>query len=104
MSVFDSLTFAEELENVQLPPEQARALASLIRDGVVSNAVTKDDLLNVEKRLDEKIDRVEERLKSEIALSRSEMKQLEHRMTVTLGSMVAAAVVLIVTAQQFLGP
>ena len=103
MGAFDGLTFKQGLTKVGYPDDQAEALSALIRDHVVGNAATKDDLLNIEQRLNERIDRVEERLKSEIALSRSEMKQLEHRMTVRLGSMVAAAVVLIVAAQQLLG-
>jgi hypothetical protein len=93
MSVFDSLSFKQELTRVGFPDGQAEALAALTRDHVLANAATKEDLLNVEKRLDEKIDRVEERLKSEI-------KQLDQRMTIKLGSMIVVAVALIVASQQ----
>ena len=95
MNAFDSLSFKQELTKVGFPSDQAEALAALTRDHVLGNAATKDDLLNVEKRLDQKIDRTEERLKSEI-------RQLEQRMTIKLGSMIVVAIALIVTAQQLL--
>jgi len=95
MSVFDSLSFKQELTKVGFPADQAEALAALTRDHVLGNATTKDDLLNLERRLDEKIDRVEERLKSEI-------KQLDQRMTIKLGSMIVVAVAVIVAAQRLL--
>jgi uncharacterized protein YlxW (UPF0749 family) len=104
MSGFDSLGYAQKLRAVGVPFEQAETEAALIRDEVVSLAATKADLLAAEQRLNDKIDRVEERLKSEIALSRSEMTQVGQRVTITLGSMMAGAVVLIVTAQQLFGP
>jgi hypothetical protein len=104
MSAFDGLTFKQGLTKVGFPDDQAEALSALIRDHVVGNAATKDDLLGAEQRLNEKIERVQERLKAEMTLLRSEMKQSEQRMTIRLGSMVAAAVVLIVAAEQFSGP
>jgi hypothetical protein len=95
MSVFDSLTFKQELTKVGFPDDQAEALAALTRDHVLANAATKEDMLNVERRLDEKIDRVEERLTSEI-------KQLDQRMTIKLGSMMVVAVAIVVAAQRLL--
>jgi tetrahydromethanopterin S-methyltransferase subunit G len=95
MSAFDSLSFKQELTKVGFPADQAEVMAALTRDHVLGNAATKDDLLHVERRLDEKIDRVEERLKSEI-------KQLDQRMTIKLGSMLVVAVGLIITAQKLL--
>jgi tetrahydromethanopterin S-methyltransferase subunit G len=49
--------------------------------------------LNTESRLDERVDRVEERIKSELS-------QLEQRMTIKLGSMLVIAVGVIVAAQK----
>lgn len=95
MMAFDSLTFAQELEKVGVPTDQAQLLASLIRDQVLASVVTKVDLAHTEQRLDERIDRLEERLKAEMA-------QLEQRMTIKLGAMVVVAVGLIVTAQKLL--
>jgi len=104
VSGFDSLGYAQKLRAVGVPSEQAETEASLIRDEVVSLAATKADLLASEQRLDGKIDRIEERLRSEIVLLRSELKQVGQTMTITLGSMLAAAVALIVTAQQLFRP
>lgn len=95
MTAFDSLTFAQELEKVRVPTDQAQRLASLIRDGVMASVVTKDDLGHTEQRLDGRIDRLEERLKAELA-------QLEQRMTIRLGTMLVVTAGLIVTAQKLL--
>ncbi len=93
MTYFDSLGFAQELKNVNVPPEQAEVLASLIRDHVVGNTVRKEDLSNSENRLTEKVDRVEERITSEL-------RQLEQKMTIKLGSMLVVAVGIIVATQK----
>lgn len=93
MTYFDSLGFAQELKNVDVPSDQAEVLASLIRDHVVGNTVRKEDLSNTESRLNEKVDRVEERIKSEL-------RQLDQRMTIKLGSMLVVAVGVVVAAQK----
>jgi hypothetical protein len=55
--------------------------------------VRKEDLSNTESRLNEKVDRIEERIKSEL-------RQLEQRMTIKLGSMLVGAVGVVVAAQK----
>ncbi len=96
MSAFDSLSFKQELTRVGFPDDQAEALAALTRDHVLANAATKDDLLGVERRLNEKIDRVEERLLSELRL-------LNQSMTIKLGSIAVVAVGIILAAQRLFG-
>lgn len=93
MTYFDSLGFAQELKKVDFPSDQAEVLASLIRDHVVGNTVRKEDLTNTENRLNEKVDRAEERITSEL-------RQLEQRMTIKLGAMMAGAVAIIVAIQK----
>ena len=93
MTYFDSLGFAQELTKVDFPPQQAEMLASLIRDHVVGNTARKEDLLNTENRLIEKVDRVEERITSEL-------RQLEQKITIKLGSMLAIAVGVLVAVQK----
>ncbi len=95
MSAFDGLTFKQGLTKVGYPDDQAEALSALIRDHVVGNAATKEDLLHTEQRLNEKIDRIEERLRAEI-------NTLGQKMTIQLGSMSIAGVVIILTAMAFL--
>lgn len=98
MDYFDSLGFAQALRKVAFSPEQAETFASLVRDHVVGNTVRKDDLMEAESRLNDKIDRVQERITSEL-------KQLEQRMTIRLGTMIAGAVAIIVAVQKlFLAP
>jgi hypothetical protein len=98
MTAFDSLAFKRELTEVDFPSEQAEALAGLMRDQVLGNAATKDDLAHLEQRikaelstLDTKIARVEERLKAEI-------RQLGQSMTIKLGSIVIVGVGVILAA------
>lgn len=55
MMAFDSLTFAQELEKVRVPTDQAQRLASLIRDGVLGSVVTKEALAHTEQRPRESI-------------------------------------------------
>jgi hypothetical protein len=62
---------------------------------VSANAATENDLLGVEKRLNKRIDRFEERLKAEL-------RQLGQSMTIKLGSIVVVAVGVILAAQQLL--
>jgi len=93
MTYFDSLGFAQELKKVDVPADQAEVFASLIRDHVIGNTVRKEDLANTETRLNDKADRIEERIKSEL-------RQLEQRMTIKLGSMLVVAVGVIVAAQK----
>ncbi|MDQ3561289.1 MAG: CCDC90 family protein [Pseudomonadota bacterium] len=95
MSAFDGLTFKQGLTKVGYPDDQAEALSALIRDHVVGNAATKEDLLHTEQRLNAKIDRIEERLRAEI-------NTLGQKMTIQLGSMSIAGVVIILTAMAFL--
>ena len=91
MSGFDSLGYVQKLRSVGMPPEQAEAEAELIRDKVLAQAATKGDVVDLEKRLeakferlDGKIDRVEERLNARIdALDQrltGRIDQLELRM------------------------
>ncbi len=93
MSTFDGLTFKQGLTGVGIPPDQAEALSALIRDHVVGNAASKEDLLHVEERLVEKIERAEERLTSQIV-------SLEQRMTIKLGGLIVAGVAIIAALQR----
>lgn len=97
MADFDSLRFAQDLKGVEFPSEQAERLTSLIRDYILADAVKTNDLANTEKRLDEKINRLEERITSTLT---SELKQLEQKMTIRLGTMIAAAIAIVVAAQK----
>jgi hypothetical protein len=94
MDYFDSLGFAQALKNVAFSSDQAEVFATLIKEHVVGNTARKKDVTDAESRLNEKIDRAEERI-------RSELKQLEHRMTIKLGSMLVVAVGVVAAVQKF---
>ena len=102
MTKFDGLTFKQGLTQVGVPSNQAEALSELIRDQVVANAATKEDLLDVEKSVNLHIDRIEavliERIDRGEERVRSELKQLGQQMTIKLGSLAVAAVVIILSA------
>lgn len=95
MTAFDGLTFKQGLTNVRIPDDQAEALSALIRDHVVGNSATKDDVVRTEQRLNDRIGQVEERLRSEI-------KQLENAMTIKIGSMFIVAVGILLAMQSLL--
>jgi hypothetical protein len=83
---FDSLRYAQRLQQVGVSREQAEAHAELARDMVIADVATKADLAAAVRDL-----------KAEL---QAEIKLLEQRMTIKLGAMIAAAVAIIVAAQK----
>jgi len=60
---FDTLKFVETLEAAQISGEQARAIATAVRDVQhAADVATKGDLHALETRLDAKIDKVDTKL------------------------------------------
>jgi len=82
---FDTLRDSQRLQQVGVSREQAEAHAELARDMMIAELANKSDLVV---------------LRSEI---QSDVKVLEQRVTVRLGTMLAAAVGIIVAAQKLLG-
>ncbi len=82
---FDTLRYSQRLQQVGVSREQAEAHAELARDMVIAEPANKSDL-GV--------------LRSEL---QADIKLLEQRMTVRVGTMLAAAVGIIVAAQKLLG-
>ena len=79
---FDTLRYAQRLQQVGVAREQAETHAELARDMVIADLATKADLAAAVREL------------------QAEMKVLEQRMTIKLGAMIAAAVAIIVAAQK----
>ena len=67
---FDTLGYFEKLKAVGVPEEQAKVQANAMREVIEDKLVTKADLV-------------------------SQLKELEYRLTIRLGSMIAAAVALL---------
>ena len=82
---FDTLRYAQRLQQVGVAREQAETHAELARDMVIADLATKADLAAAVREL------------------QAEMKVLEQRMTIKLGAMIAAAVAIIVAAQKLFG-
>jgi hypothetical protein len=92
---FDTLKFTQRLEQVGVGREQAIAHAELARDMILADSATRADLVDMEKAL-----RAD--LKSFKAEIDGSLRELELRMTVKLGAIIAAAVAVIAALQKFL--
>ena len=76
-SVFDTLAYAKKLKAVGVPEEVAEVQAEALAEIVEERLATKRDLRELEERL---LNRINE---------------LEYKMTVRLGAMIAASIALI---------
>ena len=64
----DTLSLAKELRAAELSSTQAEAIAAAIGRAVIEGAATKADLLQLEARLDAKIDTKIERLRANLMM------------------------------------
>lgn len=91
---FDTLKFTQRPEQVGVGREQAVAHAELARDMILADVATKADLTGMETAL--RTDLVS--MKKDID---SSLRELELRMTVKLGAIIAAAVAIVAALQKF---
>ena len=83
--MFDTLKAATRLrQEADFDEKQATALVAMFADGIVDNLATREDLKNTEQGL------------------RAEMHKLEHRMTLRLGTVIAAGVAIVVAFEKIL--
>jgi hypothetical protein len=80
--LFNTLRYTEDLEKAGFTPEQAKASLRLLIDVMNEEFATKSDLLLTKSDL-----------RSEIQSVRLDMQAMESRLTIRLGSMIAAGVV-----------
>ena len=98
---FDTLKAATRLQNeAGFNEKQARVLVATFAEGIGENLATKDDVAMLRNEMATKEDVAV--LRSEMALLRGEMRELEQRMTIRLGGMIAAAVAIIVALDKLL--
>jgi hypothetical protein len=71
---FDTLGYFERLKAAGMPEAQARVQAEALREIIEDKLATKKDLLDLEFRMDGKL------------------REMEYRLTIRLGGMLAAAV------------
>ena len=99
---FDTLKFTQRLEQVGVGREQAEAHAELARDMILADVATKADLVALETALKSEIAGV----KTEIGTMKKEfegsLRELELRMIVKLGAIIAAAAAVVAALQKFL--
>ena len=112
---FDTHKFVEDMVRAKMPKAQAEVLANACLDLLnrsKDNLATKDDLINLEKRLGDKIEhsqqllegkimQSEQRLRAEIEVVRAEIKQSEQRLWIRMLVMQIASVGLIIGALQY---
>ena len=71
-TAFDTLKFARRLQRIGLPPEQADGFAEAFSEVMITDLATKADLAAVETRLRSEFRLECEKIRTEIAASRSE--------------------------------
>ena len=85
---FDTLNAATRLQNeAGFNEKQARVLVATFAEGIGENLATKEDVAM---------------LRGQMEVLRGQMRELEQRMTVRLGAMIAAAVGIIVAPDKLL--
>jgi hypothetical protein len=102
---FDTLRYAQRLQQVGVAREQAEAHAELARDMVIADLATKADIAAlrvditaVRTDLDAKATKAD--LGAVVKDLQAEIKLLEQRMTIKLGAMLAAGIGLVIAEQK----
>ena len=105
---FDTLKAATRLQNeAGFNEKQARVLVATFAEGIGENLATKEDVAVLRSevgvlRSEVGVLRSEMATKEDMAVLRGEMRELEQRMTIRLGAMIAAAVGIIVALDKLL--
>ena len=98
---FDTLKAATRLQNeAGFNEKQARVLVATLAEGIGENLATKEDVAILRSEMATKDDVAA--LRGEMAVLRCEMRELEQRMTIRLGAMIAVAVGIIVALDKLL--
>lgn len=107
----DRLALAHAIEDAGIPREKAESVATAIARFVEGSAATKTDVDHAEAALRAEIAGVRTDLKADIARLdvglervRSSVREMESRLIVRLGGIVAAGVAVIVGLQHFWPP
>ena len=102
---FDTLKAATRLQNeAGFNEKQARVLVATFAEGIGENLATKEDVAALRSEMANKEDVAILRSEMEVLreVLRGEMRELEQRMTIRLGAMIAAAVGIIVALDKLL--
>ena len=99
MLVFDTLMYSEKLQAVGVTKEQAKVQAEALKEAFETHMATKQDLKELELRLNaelqlvkQEVKQVELRLSAEIALVKAEVNLLKWMTGLVLGGIIALIV------------
>jgi len=94
---FDTLAMAKHLRGHGYTKEQAEGQVELLKHVVESNLATKTDIAEIKVEIEQlrsdtkrDIEGLRKELRTDIAEVRRDMKEMEYRMTIRLGGMMAA--------------
>ena len=93
---FDTHAFVKDLVAAGVPEAQAEVHARMLGEVVVERLATKDDI----GRVRDEIDRLREELR--LYATKADLKDVELRLTVRFGGMLAAAVAVLAVLQKLL--
>jgi len=104
---FDTLKFVETLEGAGVDRKQASAFAAAVRDShETAELATKADLRELEVRMNARFEAIDskfeaidarfEAINTKFDVVNSKFETLEHKMTIKLGSLLVAGIVLII--------
>jgi len=98
----NTLKYVKFLESTGVSREQAEAHVQLIVEIMEDNLATKQDLKNLETKLDLSTDRLENKLNTCVERLEHKMLQTEYRMTIKLGTIVTVVIAAATTVIKFL--
>jgi len=107
---FDTLKFAQTLEQAKLPREQASAIAAAVRDAqLTTDVATKADLDELEARTDSKFDLMRQEMNAKFAqvdakfdLMRKEMDTMRKDIIIKQGAMMVTLAGLVLAGVKLL--
>lgn len=102
--MFNSLRYTKDLEEAGVPRKQAEAHVGIMSDMMASHFVTSQDLKDLRFEMNSKfkdahneVESLRIEMQSEFRNVRQEMQNLEHRLTIKVGTMMATMLGLAVT-------
>jgi hypothetical protein len=93
---FDTHAYVKRLEAAGVPEPQAEVHAEALAELVVTHLATKQDLTDMEARMDSRFKEVNSRFNELEARMDSRCKELELRLTLRFGAMLAASIAIVV--------
>ena len=92
---FDTLAYAKKLIAAGVPAQQAEVQAEAIAEIIEDRLSTKQDLKELEVALKQDLKELEVALKYDILDLKRDMKEMEQRIIIKLGAMMAASIAII---------